>query len=42
MRYIILFFGLLVSYTFIYAGVSNFWHGVTAFYDPNPDKTPNT
>jgi hypothetical protein len=31
MRNLLLFFGLLVSYTLIYSGVSKFWHGVTAF-----------
>jgi hypothetical protein len=32
MRNLVLFFGLLLAYTFIYSGVSQFWHGVTAFY----------
>jgi len=31
MRNLLLFFGLLVSYTLIYAGLSKFWHGVTVF-----------
>jgi hypothetical protein len=41
MRYLFVFFGLLLGYTIWYAGVSQFWHGVTAFYDPNPDTVPN-
>lgn len=39
MRYLLIFFGLLLGYTFIYAGVSKFWHGVTAFYDPASNAT---
>jgi len=31
MRNLLLFFGLLVAYTFIYTGLSKFWHGVTVF-----------
>jgi hypothetical protein len=31
MRNILLFFGLLVSYTLIYTGLSKFWQGVTVF-----------
>jgi uncharacterized membrane protein YphA (DoxX/SURF4 family) len=34
MRYLIVFFGLLLGYTFLYAGISKFWDGVTAFYNP--------
>jgi uncharacterized membrane protein YphA (DoxX/SURF4 family) len=41
MRYLLVFFGLLLGYTFIYAGVSKFWHGVTAYYNPNPDTVPS-
>jgi hypothetical protein len=29
MRSLFLFFGLLLAYTLIYAGVSKFWEGVT-------------
>jgi hypothetical protein len=32
MRFLVLFFGLLIGYTFLYAGVSQYWHGVTAYY----------
>jgi hypothetical protein len=32
MRNLFLLFGLLFAYTLIYAGVSHFWHGVTAYY----------
>lgn len=31
MRNLLVLFGLLVSYTLIYSGVSKFWHGVTVF-----------
>ena len=33
MLYLIVFFLLLLGYTFIYAGVSKFWKGVT--FAPN-------
>lgn len=33
MRYLIVFFLLLLGYTFIYAGVSKFWTGVTMVYN---------
>ena len=33
MLYLIVFFLLLLGYTFIYAGVSKFWEGVT--FAPN-------
>lgn len=32
MRALFLIFGLLVAYTFIYAGISHFWPSVTARY----------
>lgn len=31
MRNLLLFFGVLLGYTFIYTGLSKFWHGVTVF-----------
>jgi hypothetical protein len=34
MHIVLIFFGLLLGYTVFYAGVSKFWAGVTALYDP--------
>lgn len=34
MRYLVVFFILLLGYTFIYTGLSKFWHGVTYFESP--------
>lgn len=31
MRNLLVLFGLLVSYTLIYTGLSKFWQGVTVF-----------
>jgi hypothetical protein len=41
MRYLLIFFGLLIAYTFIYTGLSKFWDGVTVVYDPASAGTGN-